>query len=221
MEHHVYAVWDFMSLIKSLQAHIAPISLPWVPPRNSRYTNFINQLVLEEEFDYALTDTAGLTHASHFESYLHAMAEVGANIHPISRFIDIVGGESIDSALQIVDIPVPAKRFMAFTFDIIGRNQPHLLAAMLAYGRESLVPQLFRSLQEGLQISSSETPILYGYLERHIQLDEQEHGPLAILIAQELCEGSIEMQTEATAIAEQALAARLDFWDGIYEALSA
>lgn len=220
MEHHVYAVWDFMSLIKSLQTHLAPARLPWVPPKNSRYANFINQLVLEEESDYALTETPGLTHASHFESYIHAMTEVGANIGPISRFIDTVGNESLDSALQIEDVPIAAKQFMASTFDIIGRNQSHLLAAALAYGRESLVPQLFRSLQKGLQISASETPVLYGYLERHIQLDEEEHGPLAIRIVQELCAGSTEMQAEAIAVAEQTLAARLDFWDGIYEALS-
>lgn len=221
MEHHVYAVWDFMSLIKSLQIHIAPTNLPWVPPKNPRYANFINQLVLEEESDYALTDTVGSTHASHFESYRQAMVEAGANIHPISRFVNMVGDEGLETALQTTDIPAPAKRFMAFTFDIIGRNQPHLLAAALAYGREALVPQLFRSLLEGLQISPSDAPNLYGYLERHIQLDEQEHGPLAVLMVQELCEGSTEKQAEAMDVAEQALAARLDFWNGIHEALLA
>jgi hypothetical protein len=221
MEHHVYAVWDFMSLIKALQIHIAPTTLPWVPPKNPRYANFINQLVLEEESDYAFTDISGPTHASHFESYCLAMVEAGANIHPISRFVDMAGNEGIEIALQMSDIPVPARRFMSFTFDIIERNQAHLLAAVLAYGRETLVPQLFRSLLNGLQISPSEAPCLHGYLERHIQLDEQEHGPLAVLMVQELCEGSTDKQAEAMDVAEQALAARLDFWNGIHESLSA
>ena len=221
MEHHVYAVWDFMSLIKSLQIHIAPTKLPWVPPKNTRYANFINQLVLEEESDHALTDTVGSTHASHFESYRQAMDEVGANTHTISRFVDMLSVEGLETALQISDIPTPAKRFMAFTFDIIERNQPHLLAAVLAYGREDLVPQLFRSLQDGLRISVSDAPNLYGYLERHIQLDEQEHGPLAVLMVQELCEGSTEKQKEAMDVAEQALDTRLKFWNGIHEALPA
>jgi hypothetical protein len=221
MEHHVYAVWDFMSLIKSLQCHIAPATLPWVPPKNSRYANFINQLVLEEESDHALTDTTGSTHASHFESYCHAMVEAGANIHTISRFIDVISDKGLETALQMTDIPAPARKFMSFTFDIIGRNQAHLLAAVLAYGREALVPQLFRSLIEGLQVNASEAPSLYGYLERHIQLDEQEHGPLAVLMVQELCEGSGKKLAEATDVAEQALAARLEFWNGIYAALPA
>lgn len=220
LEHHVYAVWDFMSLIKSLQIHIAPTRLPWVPPGNPRHANFINQLVLEEESDDALTDTAGSTHASHFESYRQAMVEAGANIHPISQFVDMVGAEGLETALQVTDIPAPARRFMAFTFDIIGRNQPHLLAAVLAYGREALVPRLFRSLLEVIQTSKNDAPVLYGYLERHIQLDEQEHGPLAILMAQELCAGSTEKQTETMNVAEQALAARLNFWNGIHAALS-
>lgn len=220
MEHHVYAVWDFMSLIKSLQVHLAPARVPWLPPKNSRFANFINQLVLEEESDYALTTALNATHASHFESYRHAMFEVGASTHAISRFIKMVADEGLESAMQLADIPPPAKRFMAFTFDIIERDQPHLLAAALAYGRESLVPRLFRSLQEGLKISAAEVPILYGYLERHVQLDEQEHGPLAVLMVQELCAKSVEKQAAAIAVAEQALAVRLDFWDGIYEAMS-
>ncbi|HEU5338367.1 MAG TPA: DUF3050 domain-containing protein [Sulfuricaulis sp.] len=220
MEHHVYAVWDFMSLIKSLQMHIAPTNLPWVPPKNSRYANFINRLVLDEESDHVLTNADGSTHTSHFEVYRQAMLETGADIHPISRFVNIVGDKGLETALQTVDIPTPAKRFMAFTFDIIGRNQLHLLAATLAYGREILIPQLFRSLLEGIQISRSNAPNLYSYFERHIQIDEQEHGPLAVLMVQELCEGSAEKQAEVMDVVEQALAARPDFWNGIYEVLS-
>ena len=220
MEHHVYAVWDFMSLIKALQNHIAPTKIPWAPPKNPRYANFINKLVLEEESDHALTDTVDATHASHFESYCQAMIEVGANIQPILNFIECISKESIDTALNQPSIPIPAKRFMTYTFDIIGRNQPHLLAAALAYGREALVPQLYKSLLEGLQISQSDAPNLYAYLKRHIQLDEQEHGPLAILMVQELCDGSAEKQAEAMEVAEQSLATRLEFWNGIHDALS-
>lgn len=220
MEHHVYAVWDFMSLIKSLQKHIAPTDVPWVPPKNPRFANFINQLVLDEESDSAVTVKAGATHASHFESYYQAMVEVGANIRPISQFVNGVRSSGLDIALQTTEIPVPARRFMAFTFDVIGRNKPHLLAAVLAYGRESLVPKMFQSIIGGLKIGKQDAPHLYGYLERHIQLDEDKHGPLVVFMAQELCDGSTENQAEAMDVAEQALAVRLDFWDGIVTAFS-
>ena len=219
MQHHVYAVWDFMSLIKSLQQYIAPATVPWSPPKNARYANFINQLVLEEESDYALTNASSSTHASHFESYLHAMTEVGANIQPISEFIEVVNEQGINAALQLPSIPEPAKEFMCFTFDIIERNKPHLLTAALAYGREDLVPQLFQSLEDGLQLSPEMAPNLFAYLERHIQLDGEEHGPLAIQLLQDLCEGSAHKHAASIKVAEQALSVRLKFWNGIQSKL--
>lgn len=220
MQHHVYAVWDFMSVIKSLQLKIAPATLPWVPPKNPRHANFINQLVLEEESDYTFTDTPGTTHASHFESYCQAMIEAGADVQPITQFVDTVTDQGLETALQLSDIPAPARQFMSFTFDIIGRSQVHLVAAILAFGREILVPELFRSLIEGLQLNANDSPALMFYLERHIQLDEQDHGPLAIRLLQDLCEDSRIKIEQAAEVAEQALAVRLQFWDGILQALT-
>jgi hypothetical protein len=219
MQHHVYAVWDFMSLIKSLQQFIAPATVPWSHPKNPRYANFINQLVLEEESDYALTNASSSTHASHFESYLLAMNEVGANIQPITEFIEVVNEQGIHVALQLPSIPEPAKEFMSFTFDVIERNKPHLITAALAYGREDLVPQLFQSLEDGLEISPTQAPNLYAYLQRHIQLDGEEHGPLAIQLLQDLCEGSAQKHAASIEVAEQALVVRLKFWDGIQSKL--
>lgn len=213
MEHHVYAVWDFMSLLKSLQTHLAPTTVPWVPPAHGRYANFINQLVLEEESD------SGLNCSSHYECYLQAMMEIGADTGPINRFVDTVRDAGFEYALQVTRIPGPSRRFMAVTFDIIERRQAHLTAAALAYGREALVPRLYRSLRQGLRTRQSDTPGLYAYLDRHIQLDEHEHGPLSVLLVQELCADSPERHAAAIKVAEQALIARLDLWDGICAAL--
>jgi hypothetical protein len=220
MEHHVYAVWDFMSLIKSLQMAIAPTSVPWVPPGHAHHVRFINQLVLEEESDHALTDDGSALYASHFESYLQAMKEVGANVCPVSAFVDRVRDEGLDGALESPWIPAPAREFMRFTFEIIEHGRPHLLAAVLAHGREALLPRLFRSLRKGLALQPRHAPHLYGYFARHIELDEQEHGPLVVRMMQDLCEGSPVKQAEAVDVAERALAARLRFWDGIHQALA-
>lgn len=220
MQHHVYAVWDFMSLIKSLQIHLAPTKVPWVPPKNARYANFINQLVLEEESDHALTDSTSFTHASHFDSYCLAMRDSNADTRPIMKFIHTVNTEGLETALLLTEVPASAKIFMRFTFEIISRNQVHLLASMLAYGRENVVPNLFYTLRNQLQLSSIDSPNLHAYLDRHIQLDEQEHGPLAVLMVQELCEDSCEKQAQVIEIAEQALEVRLNFWNAIHEALA-
>jgi len=219
MQHHVYAVWDFMSLIKSLQHLITSNTIPWVPPNNPRHANFVNQLVLEEESDYGLTDFPTKQYSSHFESYLHAMTEIGADIQPITTFIETVKAQSLESALQLSCVPEPCKQFMRFTFSVIKQNKPHLIAACIAYGREDLVPLLFQRLENGLQINATQAPNLYAYLQRHIQLDGEEHGPLAIQLVKELCEGSPDKKAAAIEVAEQALEERLRFWDAIQSAL--
>ena len=221
MEHHIFAVWDFMSLIKALQLHLAPINIPWTPIKYPHHAYFINQLVLEEESDKALTGAADFTHASHFEGYLKAMEDIGANTLPISQFINHVEAHGIESALQTQNIPHPALQFITFTFELIARNQAHLLATVMAYGRETLIPELFQSIQNGLQLNQSDAPNLHAYLIRHLQLDKHEHGPLAMRMASELCGNSIAKQSDAIEIAEQALVSRLEFWDGIHTAITA
>lgn len=221
MEHHVYAVWDFMSLVKALQLHLAPINIPWIPIKYPHYAYFINQLVLEEESDKALTAAVDFTHASHFEGYLKAMTDIGANTQPIMQFVNIVETKGLESALQTQSVPHPAKQFMTFTFDMISRNEPHLLAAILAYGRETIVPELFQSIRHGLQINQRDAPNLHAYLDRHIELDKHEHGPLSVRMASELCGNAIDKHSDAIEVAEQALASRLEFWNGIHLSLVA
>lgn len=219
MEHHVFAVWDFMSLIKALQQHLTPTKIPWTPPKNPYFVKFINQLVLEEESDDKL-NTDG-TPLSHFECYVKAMLEIGADTAPINEFVSSTDKYGLESAMNNKNIPSPAKKFMRFTFEIIASNQPHLLATALAYGRETVVPLLFRSIQHNLPISVSDGPNLHVYLDRHVQLDEQEHGPMMVHMVRDLCAGSARRQSESVAIRQQALATRLVFWDEIYHAMNA
>lgn len=220
MQHHVYAVWDFMSLIKALQRHLAPIRIPWIPPPDIRFSNFINKLVLEEESDYALVENAPASHRSHFQSYCDAMEEVGADTQTVFQFIQTAHTGGIAQALQMNNVPPHARQFVKFTFDTINSQQPHLLAALLAFGRESLLPGLFQVLLGRLESCSGSSTILNAYLDRHIDLDGHQHGPIAIELTIMLCEGSQAKLKEVRVMAERALQARLDFWDGIYQSIS-
>jgi len=219
MQHHVYAVWDYMSLVKALQNYIAPVTVPWVPIKNAQSANFINQIVLDEESDIAFSSNSQKSHASHFESYLDAMTEVGADTEIVKEFIYSVSENGIDDALKNSKIPAPAKEFMGFTFDVIKYAKPHLIAAMLAFGREELLPQLFQIFNKNSFIENIKAPSLHAYVDRHIELDEHEHGPMAVSMVEELCEGSLEKRAEVTEITELVLRSRLQFWNGIKSAI--
>jgi hypothetical protein len=217
MEHHVYSVWDFMSLIKYLQSIVAPTSYPWVPRGNGSVRRFINELVLEEESDE--TDIAG-EFSSHFELYQKAMAEIGADTSASSSFIEAVSEKGIEAALKSPHIPEPSRAFTSRTFRFIGDNRPHEVAAALALGREHIIPCMFRSILKRTGVTDREAPIFHFYLNRHIHLDEDFHAPLSLRLLNSLC-GEDEMKIqEAIEAANAAVEARIKFWDGVLEAIN-
>ena len=218
MEHHLYSVWDFMSLIKYLQSIIAPTTYPWLPQGDGSIRRFINELVLEEESDE--TNIAG-EFSSHFELYLKAMGEIGADTTPASGFIRAVKEEGIDAALNSVSVPAPSRIFTSKTFAFIRQNKPHQVAAALALGREHIIPCMFRSILERIGVSENEAPIFHFYLNRHIHLDEDFHAPLSLRLLNGLCQGDEGRIQEATVAAQQAVNARIEFWDGVLAAIKA
>ena len=222
VSHHVYSVWDFMSLAKSLQGTLAPTTLPWRPVGDPSVRRFINEIILEEESDLGLPDREGNeTYASHFELYCQAMTEIGANPTPALAFVELAGQQGISAALQNGKAPAPALEFMATTFGFIASDKPHVVAAAFALGREHVIPQMFRAFLSGMNIGQAEAPVFHYYLERHIHLDEDSHGPLSLKMLEELCAGDPQRIREAETAACQAVEARIRFWDGVHQAILA
>jgi hypothetical protein len=220
MQHHIYSVWDFMSLIKYLQARLAPAVMPWVPGNtSSAVKHFINSLVLEEESDCLSADGETPVYASHFELYCRAMEEVGADPATPRQFVEVVAEQGIDTALQSGLAPAASRQFMTTTFDFIRQDKPHVVAAGLALGREHVIPQMFRAFLARMGIDEQQAPVFHFYLNRHIHLDEDFHGPLSLQLVHELCAGDTAMFEEAEQAAIQALEARLAFWDGVLAAV--
>jgi len=220
MAHHVYSVWDFMSLLKSLQRSLAPAAQPWAPVGSPAVRRFINEIVLEEESDQGLPDADGQeTFASHFELYCQAMREIGADAAAPLAFVDAVQRHGIHAALARHIAPELARRFMHTTFGFIATGKPHVVAAAFALGREQIIPGMFRALLKELKIGAAEAPAFHYYLERHIHLDEDHHGPLSLLMLNELCAGDSAKLAEAEAAATRAIEARIEFWDGVLGAL--
>jgi hypothetical protein len=53
------------------------------------------------------------------------------------------------------------------------------------------------------------------YLDRHIELDEHHHGPMALEMLAELCGDEVQRWDQATDAAVLALSARLTLWSTV------
>ena len=212
MEHHVYAVWDFMSLLKYLQHHLTCTQSPWVPKSTAELRFFINEIVLGEESD---EDPTG-GHISHFELYKRAMHEAGASHKSIDEVVTaITEGSTVKQALASASSPASAAQFVSSTFDIIERNRLHEVAAAFAFGREDLIPDMFLAMVKELNANDQQFNTFIYYLERHIELDGDHHAGLSALLLSHVCGDDVQKWTEATATAQEALRARIALWDGI------
>lgn len=217
MQHHVYSVWDFMSLIKYLQHQIAPARWPWTPHGDASVQRFINELVLEEETDVALPGHVG--HTSHFMLYLAAMREIGAETETPLRFVECVADKGIAIALNSGLPPAPSVAFTRTTFAFIDSDKPHAVAAALALGREHVIPAMFRALLSRMTVTPEQAPSFHYYLNRHVTLDEDFHAPLSLRLLEVLCGEDATKWQEAETAARHAVDARLQLWDGVMRAL--
>lgn len=210
METHVFAVWDFMSLTKRLQQELTCTQLPWLPPSDAKAARLINEIVLGEESD----DRPGHGHYSHFELYLDAMREVGANTLQIERFVELQKkGMHYTTALQHVDASEAACRFVSHTLEVALHAPAHSVAAAFLHGRESVIPQMFQSILDDWGITVAQAPTFRYYLERHIEVDSEDHGPAAEALLARLITGDEQRQLEVYQAAIAAVESRIAFWD--------
>lgn len=213
MEHHVFAVWDFMSLLKVLQRNLTCIDLPWLPIGNPQTRYLINEIVLGEESDI---DEQG-NRTSHFELYIKAMDEIGCNLNAINTFIQRLKEKApIFESLRISNAPLPAADFVKSTFTIVDNNKPHVQAAVFTFGREDLIPGMFITFVSELNKQSGDRfRTLKYYLERHIEVDGEHHSHLAYKMTEELNGTYAEKWQESTDAVRSALLHRIKLWDAI------
>lgn len=211
MERHIYSVWDFMSLAKAVQHEIAPSGPPWTPKSPSDIQRFVNEIVLEEETD-ELPDQSGWI--SHYGLYVLAMKEIGADTSTVEAFVKRVKARGFDAGFAL-DPPDSSARFMKTTYGFIRSGNPHEVAAAFALGREHIIPTMFRSLLENMEISKEEAPFFHYYLERHIHLDQDHHGPMSMKTLTYLCRDESKRIKEAEEAAIKAVQARIRFWDDV------
>ncbi|MBC8244058.1 MAG: DUF3050 domain-containing protein [Verrucomicrobia bacterium] len=218
MEHHVFPVWDFMSLLKWLQQAFAPHGAPWLPDGDGDIRRFVNEIVTEEESDQALAGSAR-GFISHFDMYRQSMNEIGADSSGINGFLDCVAADGLAKGLARREVLETARQFMRSTFDVMDTGQPHRVAGAFALGREDIVPGMFKALLAEMKIRKADAPTFHYYLTRHTHLDEESHGPMAIRMLARLCDRDPRREQETLDTARSALQARLVFWDGVHRAI--
>ena len=218
MESHVFAVWDFMSLLKTLQRGLTCVDVPWVPSSFATSRRLVNEIVLGEETDMYSTEVV-----SHFELYLRAMRECGASTTAVETLLSALrDGAGWEHALMISDAPTAAQQFVRATFAVIEANKLHATAAAFTFGREDLIPDMFRGfIRDQNEHLHGRLELMRWYMERHIEVDDGEHGPMALQMIAELCGDDDVKWREAAVAAETALRARIALWNGIRKSLDA
>lgn len=217
MSWHVFAVWDFMSLLKQLQRKLTCIDLPWTPPANPVAARLINEIVLGEECD----EMPGGGHLSHYEMYLQAMNEIGASTGQIEDFVQrIRAGAPVEAALEAVGADPAIRRFVSNTLNTATEGSVHQVLGSFFFGRENVIPDMFRSLLAQWQMDEKGAPMFVYYLNRHIELDGDSHGPAAWKMISELAGNDPLAIGQIQSAAEDAIDARLGLWDGLVLALA-
>jgi hypothetical protein len=210
LEHHVFAVWDFMSLLKSLQRNLTCVEVPWIPTGPTGSRRLINDIVLVEESDEL---RGGFI--SHFELYLLGMREAGADTTVIDTFISLLRDKTpVPAAMTTAGVPEASAEFVGLTWHLIDTAPIHCQAAAFAFGREDLIPDMFQQVvkvnEQGGQLDT-----FVDYLERHIEVDGEFHTPMAMQMVTDLCGDDEAKWSECAETINLALAARAKLWSGI------
>lgn len=214
MQHHVFAVWDFMSLLKALQQRLTCVLVPWIPPQQSLGCRLVNEIVLGEESD---EDGQG-GFGSHFDLYRQSMEEFGATGEAIDAFVlELRQGKAFDQVLVQAKLSDAVRQFISQTFATIATGDVCQICSAFTYGREDLLPDVFQKIVDEIS-ARSETKLdrFQYYLERHIELDKGEHGPMTTRLMQELCGEESAKWQAAEEAAATALEARIALWDAIH-----
>ena len=220
MEDHVFAVWDFMSLLKRLQQDLTCTKVPWFPADNARAARLINDIVIGEETD---VDPDG-SYVSHLDLYLRAMADVGASTRQFETFRSLASVASVEAGMVRTGVPPHVRAFVAHTMTLAQSGSTEEVVAAFFYGREDIIPEMFSRLQKtlpGTKHDKNRLRHFIYYIERHIELDGDSHGPMGRELLDNLVADSSQRNERALRAACNSIQARIELWNGTLSTLRA
>src|SRR5580698_7855988 len=214
MQDHVFAVWDFMSLLKRLQRDLTCTNVPWFPAGNAKAARLINDIVIGEETD---VDPDG-SYVSHLDLYLRAMGDVGASTFQFDAFRSLVqAGIPVEVALARIGVPPYVQAFVAHTMALANSGTTEEVLAAFFYGREDIIPEMFSRLLDTLYDADHDNDRLRHfiyYIDRHIELDGDSHGPMGRELLEDLLANAPHRDARAWRAACSSIEARIRLWNG-------
>jgi hypothetical protein len=214
MEDHVFAVWDFMSLLKRLQQDMTCITVPWFPADNAKAARLINDIVIGEETDVGPDGS----YISHLALYLRSMRDIGASTRQFEKFRSLVlVGVPVEAALARIGAPTHVQTFVAHTMALANSGSTEEVLAAFFYGREDIIPEMFRRLLDTLYDAKHDNDRLRHfiyYIDRHIELDGDSHGPKGRELLEDLLANSPHREERARRAACTSIQARIELWNG-------
>ena len=163
MEGHVYAVWDFASLINGLCTRLTHLG---------DHSELDNESLLA--LLSAITNQGPETEGKPFglfSDYRNAMQLAGASTFEIDDLVNRVRqGTPPERAILDSKLPGYVVQFLDHTFSILRENNLVVMAATFAFGRGGLIPELFsrmvdKRVQEGDESLTGLQAYLNGYIE--------------------------------------------------------
>jgi radical SAM protein with 4Fe4S-binding SPASM domain len=201
MESHVFAVWDFLALLRRLRGEISQ-------PASSGY---LEEVLRAEESDLWEDGRS----ASHLDRYLEAMEEVGADTALFRAFQSrLAAGDAPDVALEAVGAPWPVRHFVSDTLSWASNGDLAEVAAVYLYSREDVLPEIYQRLLTVCE-GQGEASRLVEYLERHLARYGEDTASQAKHIMDQITGQDPKVWDRAALAAERALLARKALWDGI------
>ena len=203
-----------MSLLKRLQQDMTCIRVPWFPADNARAARLINDIVIGKETDL---DPDG-SYISHLDLYRRAMADIGPSTQQFDRFCSLAKiGVPVEMALAQIDAPAHVQAFVAHTMALANSGSIEEVLAAFFYGREDIIPDMFRRLLNtlyGAKHNDDRFRHFIYYIDRHIELDGDSHGPMGRELIEDLVANAPDRQARARRAACRSIKARIGLWNG-------
>ena len=108
-----------------------------------------------------------------------------------------------------------AREFVTATMETTEASLPERVAAF-TLGREDVIPGMFREAVAQLDRSGmhgTDLRLLRWYLDRHVAIDGDHHGPLAARLFERTCLTDARTTDASLRAAVRALQQRLALWD--------